>query len=492
MRLTELIDGLEANIYVRGDTDVEVMGISYDSRQLAQGGLFVCLKGLKTDGHLFIPQAIAQGAVGAVVEEDVDIPENVVRIKVKDSRKALAKLASRFFEDPTSKMTLVGVTGTNGKTTTTYLFENIARTAGKKTGLVGTVKYQIGNRVLPVVRTTPESSDLQKIFQEMVKEGVEVATIEVSSHAIHQHRVDGCQFDVLVFTNLSQDHLDYHRDIEEYFKVKCSFFEKASKEVYHIINRDDLYGQQILQISSPPVLTYGLSKEAQIRAENLSLDEQGGTFTIQTPRGSLKVLSRLRGKFNVYNSLAAATTALALGFSQDAIKKGLESMTSVPGRFETVGLGQDFMVIVDYAHTPDSLEKVIAAAKEITLGKVITVFGCGGDRDKTKRPLMGKAAARLSDFTIITTDNPRNEQPVDIIAQIETGFREAGHKADYVKIIDRREAIFKGVAMAEKGDLVLIAGKGHEQGQTFADKTVPFDDREVATEAIQERISCLQ
>jgi UDP-N-acetylmuramoyl-L-alanyl-D-glutamate--2,6-diaminopimelate ligase len=326
----------------------------------------------------------------------------------------------------------------------------------------------------------------------MVNEGVEVAAIEVSSHAIHQHRVDECRFDVLVFTNLSQDHLDYHRDIEEYFQVKASIFNRKNKEVYHIINQDDLYGQRILRISSPPVLTYGLSGEAQIRAENLSLDEKGSNFTIQALQGSLKVLSRLKGKYNVYNSLAAAAAALALGFSPDAIKQGLESMADVPGRFETVDLGQDFLVVVDYAHTPDSLEKVISAAREITAGQVITIFGCGGDRDKTKRPLMGRAAARLSDFTIITTDNPRSERPADIIAQIEAGFRGIRNKADYVKIIDRHEAIFKGVSMAKKGDLVLIAGKGHELGQTFADKTVPFDDRTIAAEAIRERISCLQ
>lgn len=492
MRLANLLKDLEIITTVRGDIDVEVTGIAYDSREIKPGELFVCLPGLNTDGHLYISEAVEKGAVGIVVSKEVKVPEGVVRIKVQDSRKTLATLASRFFDDPTSKLTLIGVTGTNGKTTTAYLIESISRQAGKKTGLIGTVRYQIGARTLPVQGTTPESLDLQHIFNEMVKEKVEIAVIEASSHAIHQQRVEGCRFDVLVFTNLSQDHLDYHRDIEEYFRVKSSLFEKTDKEAYHIINQDDHYGRRILKSAVPPVLTYGLSSKAQVRAAEIEINKEGCSFLIETPGDSFSVHSQLRGKFNVYNSLAAAAVGVALGFSSYTIKKGLESLTNVPGRFEVIQLGQDFLVVVDYAHTPDGLEKVITAAKEIAHGRVITVFGCGGDRDKSKRPLMGKVAASLSDYAFITSDNPRSEKPEDIIDMIEEGFKQVKPAAAYVKITERRQAIFEAVSMARSGDLVLITGKGHEKGQIFADKVVPFDDREVATEAIWEKLACLR
>lgn len=503
MRLADLLDGIETENVI-GNIDIEVAGIAYDSRQLAPGGLFVCLKGLNTDGHLYLPEAISRGAAGVVIEEEVKTPEGLASVRVENSRKALAGLSNRFFGDPTSKLTLVGVTGTNGKTTTTYLIESIARAAGKKTGLVGTVKYQIGDRALPVARTTPESSDLQRIFNQMVEEGVELAVIEVSSHAIHQRRIDGCRFDALVFTNLSQDHLDYHGDIEAYFQVKASLFDQAHEQTYRIINIDDFYGWEILKklkgikTLTLPILTYGLThdhswfktrdKNPRVDGTITNIDERGSEFNIHSPTADFSVRSQLVGNFNVYNSLAAAAVGIALGFPVTAIKEGLESVANIPGRFETVDLGQDFLVVVDYAHTPDGLANVLGSAEQFS-GRIITVFGCGGDRDKSKRPLMGQIAARTSQYVVVTNDNPRSEKPDDIIEQIEGGFKKVRKPAPYVILPDRREAIFHAIAIAEKGNLVLIAGKGHETGQAFADKTVPFDDKEVAAEAIRERLS---
>ncbi|MDI6892129.1 MAG: UDP-N-acetylmuramoyl-L-alanyl-D-glutamate--2,6-diaminopimelate ligase [Actinomycetota bacterium] len=489
MKLSKLLPSLAIK-RSEGNQDIEITGIAHDSRRVKAGNVFVCIKGFNADGHDYIGEAIKRGARALVVENWEDVPPGMVRILVPDSRRALSSLSADFYEQPSSRLTLVGVTGTNGKTTTTYLVESIFKAAGWKTGLLGTVQYRMGDHVLPVDKTTPEAPELQQLFDRMVKEGVRAAVMEVSSHAIDLHRIDHCQFDVLVFTNLSQDHLDYHGSIEEYFVVKSRLFENASvKPVIHVINVDDPYGRKIARVSKVKTILYGLDKSADVVASRVDLTEKGTNFKVSTSTGDLSISLLLRGAFNVYNSLAAIGTSLALGVPLEAIKCGLERVVSIPGRFEMVDCGQSFMVVVDYAHTPDSLEKVLTATRAITRGGVITVFGCGGDRDKTKRPLMGKVSADLSDYIIITSDNPRSEEPEDIISQIEVGVREVASPTRYEKIVDRREAISKAISMARAGDLVLIAGKGHETGQIFKDRVVPFDDRVVAEMALK-GVSC--
>ncbi len=476
MKLSDLSAGYPARI-IGGDVDIAE--IAYDSREVAPGALFFCVSGLMHDGHDFLPSAIDRGAVAAVVERplDVDVPQVVV----SSVREALAPMAARFYGDPTAKLMLVGVTGTNGKTTTTFILDSILRRAGFKTGLVGTVEYRIGDRVLPVTRTTPEGADLQKLFREMVDEGVDAVAMEVSSHAIDLHRVDACDFDVLVFTNLTQDHLDYHRTMEEYAQAKKAVFDRGARRG-HVVNIDDDLGRRIVAECGAHV-TYALEGEADLVARDTELSARGASFDLVGLNLNLKVRSPLRGAFNVYNSLAAAGAGVVMGIEPRMIAEGLEGVSQVPGRFESVDAGQPFSVLVDYAHTPDSLAQAMAAARRITPGRLIVVFGCGGDRDVAKRPLMGRAAAEGSDVCIITSDNPRSERPESITAQIEVGAKAIAN-ARYEVIIDRREAIGRALSLAEPDDTVLIAGKGHEAGQQFADRTVPFDDRIVARQEL--------
>lgn len=477
MKLAELVGDHEATI--RGDGATKISGIAYDSRVVASGDLFFCISGLARDGHGFLGQAVANGAAAAVVEHWVD--SEVAQVRVPCARAAMAWCASAFYGHPTSKLMLVGVTGTNGKTTTTFLVDSILRCAGLKTGLVGTVEYRIGDEVLPVTRTTPEAADLQRLFREMLDAGVQVVAMEVSSHAIDLHRVDECDFDVLVFTNLTQDHLDYHRTIEEYAAAKKSIFERGTGSA-HVINIDDELGREI-ERDCGAHLTYAVEREADVRARNVQFDHAGATFDLESSTLNLRVSSPLRGAFNVYNSLAAAGVGLVLDLEPGAIATGLESVAQVPGRFESINAGQDFAVLVDYAHTPDSLAQAVEAARSISVRNVIVVFGCGGDRDPGKRPLMGEAAARGADLTVVTSDNPRSERPESIISQIEEGAKRVAG-AEYKLIVDRREAIGYALTRAGDGDVVLIAGKGHETGQTFAAGTVPFDDRIVAREEL--------
>jgi UDP-N-acetylmuramoyl-L-alanyl-D-glutamate--2,6-diaminopimelate ligase len=474
-----------------GNIGIDINGVAYHSRAVRPGYLFACVPGWVMDGHLFASEAVLKGAVALLCTRW--LPELAIpQVKVPDPRLALAQLSARFYNYPSQKLELVGITGTNGKTTTAYLTESILKAAGRKAGLLGTVECRIGEEPVKSERTTPEALDFQRILSEMVDASVEVAVSEVSSHAIDMKRVAGCNFRVIAFTNLSQDHLDYHGTLESYFQTKWRLFTAASSQEIppaYVINRDDIYGQKIARGLSGGPISYGINSAADVVAEDIRTGSEGTSLRICTPRGSFRAKLKLKGNFNVYNSLAATAIATALGLSLDSIKSGLEGLEKVPGRFESVSNGADFSVVVDYAHTPDGLEKVLLAARELTKGRVITVFGCGGDRDKAKRPLMGSVAARLSDFTLITSDNPRSENPQSIIGQIEGGFLQENSSARYSKVENRRDAIFQAVALAKKGDFVLIAGKGHETGQIFADRVIPFDDREVAREALKELIS---
>ncbi len=485
MRVKEIIDLIKPLRY-QGNPVEEVKGISYDSRRVNPGDIFVCIKGSVTNGHLYAKEALSRGSIGLITEKWLNIPD-CIQIQVKDSREALAKMSAAFYDYPSRKITILGVTGTNGKTTTTFLLESIFLTQGRKTGLIGTVESRIKSEKLLVERTTPQSLDLQRIFNQMVRSGVEVVVMEVSSHAIDQKRINHTQFDALIFTNLSQDHLDYHKTFENYFEIKRSLFEKFPIAL-GVINVDDFYGRKIFNSISSKKVSYGIENKADFQAKKIILNEKGSKFCLVSPTEEIEIHLKIKGLFNVYNALAAAATASLLGIPLEVIKEGLGRLKVVPGRFEFIQAGQDFLVVVDYAHTPDSLKKVIETSHQIAGGRVITVFGCGGDRDRTKRPLMGKISAEKSNFTIITSDNPRSEDPLAIMKEIEAGLKEFSPKVPYLMIPNRKEAIFKAIFMAESGDLVLIAGKGHENYQIFSDKVIHFDDREVAQQAIRERL----
>jgi UDP-N-acetylmuramoyl-L-alanyl-D-glutamate--2,6-diaminopimelate ligase len=465
---------------------IVVSGISYDSRSVKPGHVFFCIPGFAHDGHDFAGKAVARGATALVVKHllpDVDCPQ----VLVEDPRAALSAAASRFYGRPSERLKVVGITGTNGKTTTSYLLDAILRTAGMTTGVVGTVGTRIAGRGRESVRTTPESADLQALLADMVAEGVDAMVMEVSSHAIDLHRVDDVRFAVAAFTNLSQDHLDYHSTLEEYFAVKKRLFTDFGPGSA-VVDIDDPAGVALVaDLPTAGLLTVGRAPDADVRP----LDERPGPlsteFTLETPGGSALVTLPLPGRFNVSNALVAAGCAVALGIEVDAIARGLTSAPQVPGRLERVEAGQPFAVLVDYAHTPDGLEKAIEAVRAVTPGRLITVFGCGGDRDPDKRPQMGRVAGGASDLAIVTSDNPRSEDPVGILLAVEDGLKASG--GSYETQVDRRHAIARAFDVARAGDAVLIAGKGHEDYQIFSDRTVHFDDREVAREELERRWS---
>ncbi len=459
------------------DTDVQVSGIAYRSDVVQPGDVFFCISGFAHDGHHFARDAFDRGARALVVERELEV--DVAQFVVDDSRVALAYAAGEFHDRPSEAIDVIGITGTNGKTTTTYLLDSILRAAGHLTGMIGTVETRVGDERRSAGRTTPESADVQALLAEMRDQGVSAVSMEVSSHAIDLHRVDALRFSVGAFTNLTQDHLDFHHTIEEYFSVKKRLFTDLDCEA-RVINIDDPFGMGLAN-EIGACLTVGRSREAHVRAVDERLMARGAEFTLQTPDATARVLLPLAGAYNVSNALVAAGAALSLGIGIESIVAGLESAPQVPGRLERVECGQDFSVIVDYAHTPDSLDKAIAAVAEVTAGKVIVVFGCGGDRDPDKRPLMGRASA-AADKVIVTSDNPRSEDPVGIILQIEDGLR--GGSTPYDVVVDRAKAIARAIGDADAGDTVLIAGKGHEDYQIFADRTVHFDDREVAREVL--------
>lgn len=478
--LSDLLEDLPAT--GEAGLSATVSGVAYRSDRVRPGDAFFCVPGFAFDGHDFAEDAVARGASAVVVERPVD-RLGAPQVVVEDARRALAMASARFFRLPTERLDVVGVTGTNGKTTTCYLIDAIARAAGRTTGLVGTVETRVGDRCEAAGRTTPESRDLQELFARMAAEGISTVAMEVSSHAIDLHRVDGVRFAVAAFTNLSQDHLDYHRTMDEYFAVKSRLFTDLAVG-RRVVCVDDEAGMRLAERAGAE-LTVGRAVAADVRATDVRLRTDGSSFTLVTPAGSAAVELPLAGDFNVANAVVAAGCGLALGIGLGDIVEGLGSAPQVPGRLERVDEGQGFTVLVDYAHTPDALAKAIAAARGVTPGRVITVFGCGGDRDPEKRPLMGEAAGALSDVVVVTSDNPRSEDPVSIILQIQDGLGCA--KAEVHVEVDRRRAIALAVALACEGDTVLIAGKGHEDYQIFAERTIHFDDREIAREELRAR-----
>ena len=485
MNLRELLSGLNGR--TSGNLDTEILGLAYDSRKVLPGFLFAAIRGTRTDGNRFLPQAIANGAAGIVScappLESLAMPW----IQVDDERAALAILAANFYQHPTEELHLVGVTGTNGKTTTTYLVESILQEAGHTAAVLGTIEYRGPGFDYAAERTTPEAPDLERLFRQVVDAGWRYAVMEVSSHAIEMKRVMGLQFEIAVFTNLSRDHLDFHGDMESYFEAKKKLFTGLTgvKPKLMVLNMDDPRYESLRAIDPPRVITYGMQPAAEICPSHYHFGWDGTDATYKTPLGELEVHTSLMGKPNLYNIGASIGVAVGLDIPSGAVQSGLQRLRNVPGRFELVSAGQLFRVIVDYAHTDDALEKVLRSAREITSGRVIVVFGCGGERDRTKRPVMGEVATRESDYAVVTSDNPRGEDAMEIIREIEGGMKGARYRV----VADRREAIRTALGEAQKGDTVVIAGKGHETYQTIGDRSYAFDDRVVARELLDELVS---
>ncbi len=484
--LDELLKAIRP-LEVTGNPDVSITGVACDSRRVERGSLFFALRGEKLDGNQYIPTAMERGALAVVTDESqAAVPPTACRILVEDPRKALAAAAAEFYRHPTEALCLVGITGTNGKTTTAYLLHSVFQAARKCAGLIGTIEYRIAGRSIPAKNTTPESVDLQSFFAELRDQACRRAVMEVSSHALEMHRVDGCRFTAAVFTNLTRDHLDYHHTMERYFAAKKKLFlgTGGPPPECAVLNVDDERGAQLASELPMRKITYGLHQSAQVHPGPVNYSFEGLQFQVFTPKGSLTIDSPLVGEPNVYNILAAVAAAIALDIDMATIEKGIRQLRSVPGRFERVQCGQPFAVVIDYAHTDDALRNVISAARRLTRHRLITVFGCGGDRDRTKRPLMGEVAGRLSDFTILTSDNPRTEDPLRIIADAVVGLQRATH--EYAVEPDRARAIRRALESAHQGDIVLLTGKGHETYQILGDRTIPFDDREVAREVLNQ------
>ncbi len=485
--IKQVADALNAEI--RADENTFVSDVTHDSRQAGTGALFVAVRGLTTDGHRFVEDVMRRGAVGVISE--LDQPENFqgAWLKVADARRALAQAAVVINGNPSRDLKLVGITGTNGKTTTTYLVFALAEANGEKGAMLTTVEYRIGERSEPAVRTTPEASDTNRFLRRAIEDGCEMAVMETSSQAIDLNRCDDLQFQVAVFTNLTRDHLDYHLTMENYYAAKKKLFDGrlGEKPVSSVVNIDDEYGARLaneLKANNQKVVTFAQNNSADLTAENIEVSLIKGTsFDLRTPNGIRKITSPLVGKPHVYNMLAATAVALELGYDLDKISEGLKRCAGAPGRFERVPHDGNFAVVVDYAHSDDALLNTLKTARELTSGKLITVFGCGGDRDKTKRAPMGEVAGSHSDLVIVTSDNPRTENPLQIISEIEVGLQKTN--SQYLVISDRREAIHQAIAKAKLNDVVLIAGKGHETYQIVGGDKFHFDDREIAREALE-------
>ncbi len=490
MNLSQLIKPL-LTAKIVGTTNIEINGIEVDSRKVNEGNLFVCLKGYTVDGHLYAEKAVELGAKAILCEKE--LPVTVTQIIIKDTRQAMAMISDIYYQHPTHRLKVIGVTGTNGKTTTTHLIERILTDKGHIAGLIGTIKMKIGDEVFDVKNTTPDALDLQKSFAKMIEVGSDYAVMEASSHALDMGRVRGIDYHIAVFTNLTQDHLDYHVTMEKYRDTKGLLFsqlgntyaENKEDNKFAVLNIDDEASHYYSKITAAQVITYGIDQVADVMATNIEISAMGTKFTLNSFNGSIDIDMKMIGKFSVYNALAATTVALIEGISLDDIKASLESVNGVDGRFETVDEQQDFAVIVDYAHTPDSLENVLKTIREFVKGKIYCVFGAGGDRDRIKRPLMGGIAMKYSDIAVITSDNPRTEDPEQIIKDILPGVQQANSHAKYVTITDRKKAIEYAIEHANKNDVILIAGKGHETYQILQDKVIHFDDREIAREAIR-------
>ena len=510
MELKRLIEGVEIE-RIKGETLKEIEGIAYHSQQVKKGFLFAAVRGLKVDGHRFIEDALQRGADAILLEEEREIPQGT-GIVVSNSRRALAKISSNFYGNPSSQVKLIGVTGTNGKTTVTCLLESIFKRARHPVGVIGTINYRYGQTLISAPNTTPESLDLQRILREMVDEGISHVIMEVSSHGLDLDRVYGCQFDGAIFTNLTQDHLDYHRSLDHYFESKRKLFSdylmKSPKPGrFAVVNQDDPRGEAIVEGVHVPVYRYGLAPSGQVFADRMTSTLEGLSIRIQTPQGPLLIHSKLIGGFNLYNIMASVATGVAMTIPLEVLKDGIEFLRGIPGRLEKVENQKGIHILVDYAHTPDALERSISGLTSILEEnrqasqreeKIITVFGCGGDRARTKRPVMGEVAGRLSDLVVLTSDNPRTEDPLLILGEVEKGFKKIGLEAwaseglktwrakkGYLKIPDRREAIRMAVRLARPSDVVLIAGKGHEDYQIIGTKKFPFDDRIEARKALE-------
>jgi UDP-N-acetylmuramoyl-L-alanyl-D-glutamate--2,6-diaminopimelate ligase len=503
MQLSLLLKGIDP-LGITGRTDGEVASVCYDSRQCLKGSLFVAISGLKADGHAFIVDALTHGAGFIIHEGEFHPPAGITSVRVRDSRRSLGILGKNFFGDPSAGICLIAVVGTNGKTTVTYLLESILRTAGYPVGVLGTVNYRYGGRTLPAPNTTPESFEMQRIIREMTDHGITHIVAEVSSHALDLRRVDDCAFDLGIFTNLTQDHLDYHRTMDNYFQAKKRFFSEVlpaggkTRLQKMIINADDPWGQRILREVGGERLTYGIESPCDVTASSFHLSLEGIEATLLLGGDRLSLSSRLMGRFNLSNILAAAAAALALGIPPRLIREGIAALIHVPGRLDKVSAAGQPAVFIDYAHTDDALRRVLQNLSLFRTGRIITVFGCGGDRDRGKRPLMGEAASAYSDLAIVTSDNPRTEDPLSIIREIETGIRttkftDADDPArrpavrGYLVIPDRKTAIAAAIGLADTKDIVLIAGKGHEDYQIIGTEKFPFDDRLIAREELTRR-----
>jgi UDP-N-acetylmuramoyl-L-alanyl-D-glutamate--2,6-diaminopimelate ligase len=499
MRLGRLIKGLNIRDF-RGDPELEVKGLAYDSRLVGPGYLFVALKGQTFDGHAFMKDAVQSGAVALVADEFQGFDGETAMVRVRDAREALSALSVRFYNEPYKGINLTGITGTNGKTTTSYLLESILLAAGKRPGVIGTINYRLPGQTLDAPVTTPESLDLMRILRNMADEGVTDVVMEVSSHALDQGRVRDCPFRTGIFTNFSRDHLDYHQSMKAYFDAKCLLFQDLKKWgppnfTRAVINSDDPKAEDLIELIKVPVVTYGLGRDCDVRAEDVRVTRAGLRARLISTAGETNIRSGLIGDFNIYNILAAAAAALCMDLNLKQIVSGIEELKGVPGRLELVKNSRSLAIVVDYAHTPDALLKALKAVKPLVKGRLITVFGCGGDRDKGKRREMGRVAGEHSDLLFITSDNPRTEEPAAIASQIEKGVKDSGMKkllnvpgngltgSGYILDLDRRNAIRMAVSVADKNDLILIAGKGHEDYQIIGMDKRNFDDRKVAAEA---------
>lgn len=490
MKLVEILSSLDFyQMEEHVDDSLEISTIEMDSRKVKEGALFVCIKGQTVDGHDFAGQAAENGARAILAERQIDTP--LPLIIVRDTSRALAIISTKFYGNPTANLPLIGITGTNGKTTVSYLLEAIFNQHDKKTGVIGTIQMKVGDQTYPVQNTTPHALFLQKTFHEMRQQDVDQAIMEVSSHALDQGRVYGCDYDIAVFTNLSQDHLDYHKDMDDYLRAKSMLFAQLGnnydfhKKKFAVLNADDDSCALLTKSTAQHVLTYAIKKDADIRAQDIALHASGTSFKLTTPVGETEINSKLIGLFNVYNMLAATGAAIAAKVPLSVIKVALGNIAGVNGRFQPVDCGQNFAVIVDYAHTPDSLENVLQTIKEFAKKDIFVVVGCGGDRDRTKRPLMAQIAVKYGDHVLFTSDNPRTEDPQAILNDMVAGVKDSG--ASYDVIVNRKDAITEAVHRAKQDDIILIAGKGHETYQQIGLEKHHFDDREVAAAAIESK-----